>query len=155
MPWQHLTHINVIFDSKHIFWRCWKIRKITERRESVWYPPSMFFTAKSCSKRMCVLTISDLYKQKHQHLSISLSAHASQIVWELWMVYFADILWLDFDLKYRCGEKVPSSEHSHRSRWNTIGYEAQGTDATYKKNVHLYKYGWGISCAKILRNNRR
>ena len=30
---RHLSNMNLIFNSQHIFWRCWKIRKITERRK--------------------------------------------------------------------------------------------------------------------------
>ena len=28
---RHLPNINLIFSSQHMFWHCWKIRKITER----------------------------------------------------------------------------------------------------------------------------
>ena len=30
---RHLPNINMIFNSQHVFWHCWKIRKITERRK--------------------------------------------------------------------------------------------------------------------------
>ena len=30
---RHLPNINVIFNSKRVFWQCWKFRKITERRK--------------------------------------------------------------------------------------------------------------------------
>ena len=30
---RHLPNINLIFNSQHVFWHCWKIRKITERRK--------------------------------------------------------------------------------------------------------------------------
>ena len=30
---QHFSNVNMIFNSWHLCWRCWKIRKITERRK--------------------------------------------------------------------------------------------------------------------------
>ena len=38
---QHLSNVNAIFNSQHVFWRCWKSRKIMEQRKLALLPEPM------------------------------------------------------------------------------------------------------------------